>query len=201
MRKPKVVHFWRGRLPHMQVEDGRYFVTMHLKSAIPQSAQSKIRSTIEEFRKSATINNSELSLTLARKLFGEMERWLDRGQSKADLGNPQVAAMVLDSLEYGQKQKIWNMFNTIIMPNHLHMFFELYNDRSLKRELENFKRWTSHQANQLLGIKNQPFWQTEWFDHWSRSEEQDEKIMRYISNNPKKAGLVGPDQEWPYHYP
>ena len=27
-------------------------------------------------------------------------------------------------------------------------------------------------------------------DHWSRSDEEDDKIIAYIRNNPVKAGLV-----------
>ncbi len=76
------------------------------------------------------------------------------------------------------------------MPSHLHLFFELNNELSLKNELGEFKRWTGHQAAKLLkGLESKRFWQLEWFDHWSRSDEEDDRIIRYIQRNPMKAGL------------
>ena len=42
-RKPKTLHFWRGDLPNWQVENGRYFVTIHLNDALPQVAHQKMR--------------------------------------------------------------------------------------------------------------------------------------------------------------
>ena len=42
----------------------------------------------------------------------------------------------------------------------------------------------------MIDLPNGRFWQDEWFDHWPRSDEQDERIMRYIQNNPITAGLV-----------
>jgi hypothetical protein len=36
IRKPETIDFWVGRLPHWEVVDGRYFVTIHLAGAIPE---------------------------------------------------------------------------------------------------------------------------------------------------------------------
>jgi hypothetical protein len=50
----------------------------------------------------------------------------------------------------------------------------------------------------LLSIDRGRFWQREWFDHWSRSDDEDERTVVYIRNNPVKAGLVKSYQDWPY---
>ena len=42
IRKPETVAFWRDRLPHWEVADGRYFVTLHLAGAIPAEGQERI---------------------------------------------------------------------------------------------------------------------------------------------------------------
>jgi len=40
------------------------------------------------------------------------------------------------------------------------------------------------------------FWAREDFDHWIRSREKFEGTVRYIANNPVKAGLVGHWSKW-----
>src|SRR5262249_26558332 len=90
----------------------------------------------------------------------------------------------------------WNVLEWVVMPNHLHLFFEVLN-AGLKYTVEDFKRWTGHRAKEL-GIDGARFWQDEWFDHWSRSDEQDERIREYIRQNPVKAGLVRDYREWPH---
>jgi len=61
-----------------------------------------------------------------------------------------------------------------------------------------FKRWTATQAGRALGIPGSSLWQREWFDHWSRSVAEDERIVRYIRANPVKAGLVADWRDWPW---
>jgi type I restriction enzyme R subunit len=46
--------------------------------------------------------------------------------------------------------------------------------------------------------RNGTFWQHESFDHWVRDVEEMERIMRYIEENPVKAGLVSSAALWPY---
>ncbi len=196
-RKPKTLHFWRGDLPHWQVEDGRYFVTIHLNGALPAVAQQKIREHCAQIRASPAAKDDHLHLS--RMIFREMESWLDSVQSVAHLQQPDLAEMVVEAIEHRQQKRIWDMFSYVVMPNHVHLFFELANDLSLKRELVEFKRWTGHQAAKIeKRLAGRHFWQTEWFDHWSRSDEGDEKIVRYIRRNPQKAGLTNVIGEYKY---
>ncbi len=50
--------------------------------------------------------------------------------------------------------------------------------------------------NALAGISGR-LWQPEWFDRWMRDEAEFEKCVRYIRNNPVKAGLVANVDEHP----
>ena len=93
------------------------------------------------------------------------------------------------------------MFAYVVMPSHIHLFFEINSELSLKGELEKLKRWTGRRAAEIdKQFQGRRFWQTEWFDHWSRSDEEDEQIARYIRQNPVKAGLVDHLEQWPYSY-
>ena len=47
-RRPKTTGFWVGRLPHWEVEDGRYFITVHLAGAIPAEGCRRLRILAEQ---------------------------------------------------------------------------------------------------------------------------------------------------------
>ena len=194
-RKPKTIAFWHGQLPHWEVTEGRYFVTMHLAGAIPPEGQDRIRSLSQEFGQLPQLD-VEGRLTLTRRIYLEMEAWLDSAEHATHLQHPGIARSVMEAIAF-RHGKTWNMLECVIMPSHLHLFFELF-EEGLKCALEQFKRWTGHQAALRLGTDGERFWQDEWFDHWSRSDEEDDKIIAYIRQNPVKAGLVKHYHDWPY---
>lgn len=107
------------------------------------------------------------------------------------------AELLLNQFPETVEFRQWTLFATAIMPKHIHLFLSALQG-TLKESIEDFKRWTGHQASSLVNLPNGRFWQDEWFDHWSRSDEQDERIMRYIQNNPVTAGLVKVFREWKY---
>jgi len=194
-RKPKTTAFWRGRLPHWEVEDGRYFVTMHLAGAIPEQGRDRIVTLARQYQNLP--RNGERWLQVQRMIFGEMEDWLHRAEEARHLQDPEIAGIVVEAMEHRQTLGRWRLFEYVVMPSHIHCFFEL-GDARLKDVLEDFKRWTGHECMRRLGCTGGRFWQREWFDHWSRSDEEDEKIIHYIRQNPARAALVAHYLDWPY---
>jgi len=47
-----------------------------------------------------------------------------------------------------------------------------------------------------LNRTGQQFWQQESFDHWPRDESEFLRILKYIEDNPVKAGLVRRPEDW-----
>ena len=197
LRKPETINFWVGRLPHWEVEDGRYFVTIHLAGAIPKAGREQIRRASEELRLAAdrVTTSDQRRLQLHRKIFQQMERWLDRSEFHPYLNRPEIASVVMDAIDHRCATGIWEMNEFVVMPNHVHLFFCLLGG-GLKLVLEDFKQWTGRAAGKQLDLDGDRFWQREWFDHWSRSDEEDERIVRYIQQNPVKAGLVNDYRDW-----
>jgi REP element-mobilizing transposase RayT len=194
-RNPDTVTFWRGRLPHWEVVNGRYFVTIHLAGAIPREGQDRIRLIAADLERMST-DPEDGRLQQQRRIFAEMESWLDRSDAVRHLEHPAIAKMVIEAIEHC-RGRVWDMLGYVVMPNHLHLFFELIGE-GLKHHLEQFKRWTGHEAAKLIELPDGQFWQDEWFDHWSRSPEEDAKIIKYIQQNPVKAGLVKEHKDWPH---
>jgi REP element-mobilizing transposase RayT len=196
MPRPKTIGFWQGHLPHWEVEDGKYFVTVHLRGAIPQSGRTRVANIAKRLRLVDREDETQ-ALRLQRLIFKEMEAWLDRAEQSAHLNRPDLAEMVIEAIEHRQQERVWNVFEYVVMPTQLHLFFET-GDGHIKRVTELFKRWTGHQAGKLLNLDGNRFWQVEWFDHWSRSDEESQRIIEYIRQNPVKAGLKETYIEWPY---
>ena len=145
----------------------------------------------EPFKKSTSINKQQ------RRIFSAMESWLDRAEGHKGLVQPDIAQMLMEAIAFRQDHCVWDMIEFVIMPNHIHLFFSLLQE-SLHDVLTPFKRWTGGQALALLSRQDERFWHREWFDHWSRSPEEDERIIAYIRNNPVKAGLAESYELWPY---
>ena len=86
-----------------------------------------------------------------------------------------------------------------IMPNHLHLLFTTV-DVPMARLLKKWKGATSKAANQLLGRTGQPFWQADYWDTFMRDRAHIDTTIRYIRNNPVKAGLAKTWKDWPWTY-
>ncbi len=196
MRKPGTIAFWTGRLPHWEVEEGRYFVTIHLAGAIPPAGQQRILEIASSLKR-IDKGQDDGCLRIQRQIFAEMERWLDTTTSAAQLQDPTVAEIVIEAINHRCDTGIWRVFEYVVMPSHIHLFFELLGI-GLKDTLRSFKRWTTNRIAESVGLEGERLWQKEWFDHWSRSDEEDERIAAYIRRNPAKAGLVDNYQDWPY---
>ena len=112
------------------------------------------------------------------------------------LREPTVAEMVIESIKHRQAREDWKLYEYVVMPNHIHLFGKI-GKSGLKATIEDFKRWTGHEATRLLNGKVERFWQREWFDHWSRSDDEDDGIVTYLRNNPVRGGLVKKYADWP----
>ena len=193
--RPETVAFWRGRLPHWDVAEGRYSITVHLAGAIPSGGRERIRALGAQLERA--VANGQDSLDLQRRISGEMEHWLDRAPTVAHLTVPAVAQMTCDAIDHRIKSGIWKVYEYVLMPSHVHLFLRVLQG-TLRSAMYSFKEWTGRRGKELAGIGGRRFWQVEWFDHWSRSAEQDERIQRYIRRNPVKAGLAERYQDWPW---
>ena len=54
--------------------------------------------------------------------------------------------------------------------------------------VHSWKSFSAKQANRTLG-RHGVFWQREYHDHLIRSEEEFERALRYLAENPAKANL------------
>ncbi len=179
-------NYWRSRLPHWEVENGLYFITLRVADSMPRDVQNRLeeeRKTLESIEAS-----SEEYEQYQRVVFKTCEKYLDSGYGNCPFEDEAIAkCMELDILGSCEKDK-WNVDRYCIMPNHIHLL--VWPTEGAKLLLKDFmkrlKGRSSFSINKLLSRKGR-FWQVDWFDRWVRSEAELQRVRRYISENPKKA--------------
>ena len=85
-----------------------------------------------------------------------------------------------------------------LMPDHVHLLLHGWDSEGNQKGLMRFLR---RHSNALLGETGFR-WQPQAYDHVLRPEESDryayERLARYITENPVRAGLVERAEDWPH---
>jgi REP-associated tyrosine transposase len=125
-----------------------------------------------------------------------MDRELDSAATGPRwLAEERVAQCVADALQYGSLNLgLYELRAWVLMLNHVHILIDPRAE--LSRITKSIKNFSARQANVILGRTGQPFWQDESYDHWVRTRDELEKIVRYIEENPVRAGLVTRAEDW-----
>jgi len=112
------------------------------------------------------------------------------------LKQPDIAQLVLASIDYGAEIGHYKLHAFVIMSNHVHLLLTPH--INVSKLLCSLKAAAAKRANLLLGQTGQPFWQDESYDRLVRNGEEFRRIQRYIENNPVKAGIVSRAKDYPY---
>ena len=199
--------FYRRNLPHIQPLNATLFVTFRLIGSLPQHVIARMaeerRLLEEKLSSNHLIGSRSRSLQLARRHFAMLESCLDRaGDGPTWLSNQCVAKLVAEALHH-RDGKPYRLDVFSIMPNHVHVVFKpsMRQDipESLSSIMHSLKRNSAKRANEVLG-RSGTFWEHETFDRYVRNQGEWKRIVRYVLENPLKAGLVRTWQEWPWNY-
>jgi REP element-mobilizing transposase RayT len=125
-----------------------------------------------------------------------IERQLNAGFGACWLRNPEIAALVETALlrfdGSGYRLLCWTL-----MPNHVHLLVETWPDPALFRVGQGWKGPSAVAANRQLG-RTGAFWARDYFDRYIRDDAHIAAAIRYIGQNPGKAGLVDQAEDWPF---
>jgi len=167
----------RRRLPHWEMEGGNYFVTFRLAGSIPADVLEQAK---------AEADGKLTPAARKQHLRRWLEQYLDQDR-EALLRNPQCAQVVQDCLLFWHTKR-YRLIAWCVMPNHVHVVMRVLPTSSLEAITHTWKSFTAHEINTLLG-QGGAVWQREYFDRLLRNEEELAKTVRYVLNNPVKAGL------------
>lgn len=213
--------YFRRNLPHFQPENAIFFVTFRLTGSLPRDVLLHIKTEQREAKKQIVRlakkgNEEEYNKALAdqqKRYFGKFDEWLDKAVcGQRWLSDERIAQLVYDAILY-RDRKQYNLICFTIMPNHVHMVFSPLNaaqpDRSRSKRksgkyllspiMESLKGYTAGKANKLLG-RSGPFWQHESYDRVVRDGNELQRVIKYVLNNPVKAGLTDRPELWKWTY-
>ncbi len=107
------------------------------------------------------------------------------------------AQIFLNALDWLVEKGYIDLHFCIVMPDHVHLVFQLTGDKTLAEVLKTLKQFTGRRIRQRIGIKNS-IWQDQYYDHLIRKDESLYKIIEYCWYNPVRAGIVDNPKEYPY---
>jgi len=196
MEYPETISFYRRKLPHWTVKGRCYFLTIRLKNSIPSQKLEELKAKTRKLREASNVpdgNNGFLETYISH-----LDSILDNSKNDLFLQNPDVAKLIIDSLLWIEENYKWKMIAVAIMPNHVHILTSGESAiKAFSPAFSNFKGFTAREANKLLS-RNGAFWSPETFDHWCRNPFEEDRIKKYIIENPVKAGLVEKYSDWPW---
>jgi type I restriction enzyme R subunit len=188
---------YERHLPHQIPEGVPIFLTWCLKGALPKEVLEQLRLKRDELERRpqrAGESPGERNARHAKILFRLSDAYLDRATTgPRRLKEPAAAKIVEDSILFGAVER-YELFAWCVMGNHVHVLLTpiwLY-----EKITQGIKGFTAYKVNELQQERDRVFWQDESFDHWVRDEEELQRIIHYIENNPVAAGLCVRPEDW-----
>ena len=169
----------RGYLPHFDAPSVRQMITYRLADAMPANRRHEWEAL--------------LALENERERRIKIEAYLDAGHGECHLRRSEIAALVQENLLHFDGAN-YRLLAWVVMPNHVHVLIDMM-QTPLAEILHGWKSYTGKTINRLLKRTGE-FWQPEYFDRYIRDETHLVKAVRYIENNPVKAGLAKVPEDW-----
>ncbi len=169
--------YTRNRLPHCDAPGLIQAVTFRLADALPRAVLRRLATLRDETEKRRQI-----------------EHFMDAGLGDCVLADPRCAEIVEQALHYHDGDR-YRLLAWCIMPNHVHVLIEPAEGVPLARILHAWKSFTAKRINRLLGRSGQ-LWQRAYYDRYIRNDHHLAAVIRYIHQNPVKAGLAATPEAW-----
>lgn len=198
--------FYKRKLPHMQPKGATLFVTFRLAGSLPQAVIEQL--TADRHAEMRIATTKEDRYLAERRHFGRFDEALHLSNGPHYLKQPALAQIVAESFHH-RDNRVYRLDAFSILSNHAHVLFAPLQKgvnldgspqyHKLSKIMQSLKRYSAQECNKLLGRQG-TFWQAESYDHIVRDAAEWERIVRYVLDNPVKAGLVSEWWEWPYTY-
>ncbi|MCD4782659.1 MAG: transposase [Candidatus Eremiobacteraeota bacterium] len=115
------------------------------------------------------------------------------------LANSGICRILFNSLSHLEEEGRIKAICSIVMPDHIHVVFQLMEGQNLPKVMQDFKRFTAHKINKIMNRKGS-VWQEQYYDHNIRSYENLEEIIKYCHENPVRKGLVERPEDWEFWF-
>lgn len=173
-----------GVLPHWNQYGKIQYVTFRLADSLPQSKIAELTELKNKFISNHPKPWDKYEKFAYWNLIGPVEsKLLDAGYGSCILKIPEIRSIVSDTLKYNDGNK-YRLIAYVIMPNHVHVLFELLGNNSIECVMKSIKGYCSREINELTGGSGS-VWMKEYFDRIVRDASHLKSYIGYILNNPK----------------
>jgi REP element-mobilizing transposase RayT len=174
----------RGYLPHFDATGALQTIVFRLNDSLPAAKLQQMRTSL----------TGKLKTEHQVELYKRIERWIDAGYGACHLREPRIASIVQDNLLHFDPAH-YKLLEWVIMPNHVHVLIETGLSSSLTTIVKAWKSYTAKRATAVL-VRTGTFWAADYFDRFVRGEAHYLNVVRYIRENPVKAGLCARPEDW-----
>ncbi len=101
-----------------------------------------------------------------------------------------IVEYLLNILKDLSLQEDFSVLAYVFMPDHCHLLLNFGGKGNLINAVKKFKQFTGYYFKRKT---EKPLWERSFYDHVVREEDDLNKIMQYILDNPVRAKLV---REW-----
>jgi len=108
-----------------------------------------------------------------------------------------AAKLFLDTMFGYRDRGIFQLYEFVVMPDHVHLILSPKTTVSLERAMQFIKGGYSHRYMKETGSKIE-IWERSFTNHRIRDWDDYEKHRRYLHLNPVKAGLAQSPADYPY---
>lgn len=105
--------------------------------------------------------------------------------------------IISDTIIWLAEHQRWHPITYVIMPDHIHILFELGLTHTLGSVMASFSKYTTREINRLNGWRG-AFWQPCYYDRRIRTLQEYVNQVRYVRRNPVRKGYVKQFEDWPY---
>lgn len=174
-----------GNLPHWHANKSLMFVTFRLADSLPAHAMNEVN----EFKWQYEMEHPRpwdpaTAIAFESKRAMLINDWLDRALGCCLLRDPYMRKIVIDALYHFDGER-YRIRDYVIMPNHVHMIIETFENYKLQQIMQSLKRFTAREINKVLN-RTGVVWEREYFDRIIRSPRHYWTVVKYIERNPKK---------------
>jgi len=183
----------RGYLPHCDYPGLLQSITYRLADSLPAAALERMDAELRSLPPQRR----------DRERRQRIEDWLDAGHGCCVLREPEAAACVVENWRHFAGER-YDLIAWVVMPNHVHLLIRVYEGVSLGKIVQSWKSYTGRRIRAMMeesrasAPQSQGVWMREYWDRYVRDERHFEAVVRYIHDNPVKAGLVGKAEDWPW---
>lgn len=204
----------RRHLPHWDVSGMPIFLTACLHGSLPSMHGNRIdryRRELHALARPEHIEPAEWERRKNKLLFAFVDELLDNHSPVSHLSDERQARIVQEAFLHFAGER-YALLAFVVMPSHHHWLFRP-DERWSRAVVDRARRpgaagcsprviishsvqsYTATMCNRVRGGSG-VYWQGETYDHWARDEVELHRIIRYIENNPVKAGLAQRPEDW-----